>query len=267
MCVAHKQHGISLIEILIGMLVGVIITGGAVSVFNNSLKSSTNNIRVTRLSQDLRAIMDMMIRDLRRAGYVSSDPNLNDNNGDTLNDALINNPFAAMAVENGGTCIVYAYNRDYADDNGSSSPSGKETTPVVDNRERLGFKLDDTAIKMRNSSPALSCASGGTGWQTVTDPDIEITDLRFSLIVQTLNITSMMTDSNHDGVKDGDDNGNAACDAGEACNTCNQGASPRPACLNIRKVIISLSGRTADDHNIAQNLTDEVRIRNDEFVP
>ncbi|MGZ8227415.1 MAG: PilW family protein [Methylococcaceae bacterium] len=263
-----QQKGLTLIEVLIGLLVGAIITAGAISVFGNSVKSSSDNVKITRLNQDLRAMMDIMVREIRRAGYASSDPNLNDSDGDTINDALMNNPFAQVTAVT-SSCLVFMYNRDYNNDNDSGVT---ETIPVVDNDERLGFQLFGNALRMRTSANEASFSScvGSVNntWQTITDPDVEITNLDFDLSETVLNATSMITDeAPDDGIMDGDDNDNKLCDLGEACNTCTlDGAAPEPACLYIRTVSITLTGRLTDDNAVTQTIIEQVRIRNDRYL-
>jgi type IV pilus assembly protein PilW len=119
---------------------------------------------------------------------------------------------------------------------------------------------------MRRASPTISCASGT--WNTLNEPEIEITNVTFTLIETAFNITSMITDANNDGRMDGDDNNNKICDAGEVCRTCViNPVAPSPACNFARAVTISLTGRIKSDTTISQTLTEEVRVRNDQFFP
>lgn len=64
-----KQKGISVVELLIGVLIGLFITGGAFSLFLSHLDSSRRMFLEARLHQDLRAAADIVTRDLRRAGH------------------------------------------------------------------------------------------------------------------------------------------------------------------------------------------------------
>ena len=69
---ALKQNGFSLVELLIGILIGLFIVGGAFSLFLSNLDSSRRLLLEARLNQDLRAAADLVTRDLRRAGYWTS---------------------------------------------------------------------------------------------------------------------------------------------------------------------------------------------------
>jgi type IV pilus assembly protein PilW len=208
--------------------------------------------------------MDIMVQDIRRAGFVTSYPDT------TANFALLqNNPFfdattagatTDIAIYNSNSCIVYSYNRDEEEDNGASSPAGIETPPAVDNDERLGFMLSGVILKMRKYGATNEDCSNGSEWETISEPEVEITGLTFTLAESPLNVTAMS-----DGT--GDANGNGLCDTGETCNTCTRdGTAPDPACLYVRKVTISLSARLRDDNTVTQTITEQVRVRNDKFL-
>ena len=59
----------SLVELLIGITLGLFITGAGITAFVVHLRESRSLIAQSRLMQDLRATTDLITRDLRRAGY------------------------------------------------------------------------------------------------------------------------------------------------------------------------------------------------------
>lgn len=63
------QHGLSLVELMIAVALGLMVLGVVISVFWNTLQSNKKALRMARLVQELRAVTDVMARDLRRAGY------------------------------------------------------------------------------------------------------------------------------------------------------------------------------------------------------
>jgi len=276
--IRKPQAGATLIELLIGMLVGIIVVAGGMSVYVTSVRGQSENIKLARLNQDMRAMMDTMERDIRRAGFVTSDP-------ETNFDSLKSNPFfdssdpnfAELAVYNPGTttgsCIVYSYNMD------------DESPPQVDSNERLGFRLNGKAgeLEMRSGGDTNEDCDDGE-WESFTEPEVEITGLTFTLTEKPLNVSSMRDDDDHNGIvepsdKDGipwgDNNGNGLCDKDEpqvltdpdkSCNFCTRDGSPDPACLYVRYVTIKLEGQLRDDNGVKQTITEQVRIRNDKFL-
>ncbi len=64
---SRRQSGFGLVELMIGLLVGMIVVAAALSLLSTTMASSNDNIKMTRLDQELRQIMTMLTRDLRRA--------------------------------------------------------------------------------------------------------------------------------------------------------------------------------------------------------
>ena len=64
-----RQRGVSLVEMMIGLTVGLIVLSGILGLFSGHLRGNSDLIRTTRLNNELRGTMDMAVRDLRRATY------------------------------------------------------------------------------------------------------------------------------------------------------------------------------------------------------
>jgi len=62
-----SQKGFSLIELMISLVVGLIVSGAAVALVAAIGKSNADTVRATRLTQELRATTEVIARDLRRA--------------------------------------------------------------------------------------------------------------------------------------------------------------------------------------------------------
>lgn len=62
-----RQAGFGLVELMIGMVIAMIILAAASTVFLSSLTSNRDSIRMARLDAELRQVMTMITRDLRRA--------------------------------------------------------------------------------------------------------------------------------------------------------------------------------------------------------
>lgn len=270
----RPQRGTTLIELLVGMVVGLLVATGALGVLLLSLQAQDDNIKLARLNQDLRAMLDVMVRDIRRAGFATDYPetNLTFVEINPFFDSTSANATTDIAVYDydGGNdnCIVYSYNRDLDSE--------------VDTNERLGFRLaSDGDLEIRGWGRTNENCSNWREWETFTEPEVEITALTFNLTTTaSLNVSSMLTDGDGDGCYDGDDQspgtassscksgtyGNGLCDPGEGCNNCTRDGSPDPACILIRKVDIALTGRLRDENSVVQTMSEQVRIRNDLFL-
>jgi Tfp pilus assembly protein PilW len=62
-----RQAGFGLVELLVGMAIGMIILAAASTALLSSLTSNRDSIRMSRLDQELRQVMTMISRDVRRA--------------------------------------------------------------------------------------------------------------------------------------------------------------------------------------------------------
>lgn len=61
------QSGFGLVELMIGVVVGMIVVAAAMGLMTTALSNSNDNIKMARLDQELRQVMTMLSRDLRRA--------------------------------------------------------------------------------------------------------------------------------------------------------------------------------------------------------
>lgn len=68
----RRQSGFGLVELMVGLAVGMIVVVAALSLLTTTMASSNDSIKMTRLDQELRQVMSMLSRDLRRA--TSWDP-------------------------------------------------------------------------------------------------------------------------------------------------------------------------------------------------
>lgn len=64
-----RSRGVSLVEIMVGIVVGLFVLVGLSSVYVNSVRGGRTTTAVNQLSQEMRALMDIMVNDIRRAGY------------------------------------------------------------------------------------------------------------------------------------------------------------------------------------------------------
>ena len=66
---AWRQKGLSLVELLIGVTVGLFVVAAAGMLLSTHLTENRRLLLETQLQQDLRATADIISREIRRAGY------------------------------------------------------------------------------------------------------------------------------------------------------------------------------------------------------
>jgi type IV pilus assembly protein PilW len=138
--------GFSLVELLVGLSVGLVIAAGATAFLATTLREQRAVLLESRLMQDLRTAADVVARDLRRAGYWASAPD-----GAWLPGArtAVANPYAAITPAGAASDAVgFAYSCDAAEND------------VLDGNEQFGFRLRSGAIQMQ---------LGAGNWQALTD--------------------------------------------------------------------------------------------------
>lgn len=63
-----RQRGETLMSLLVGLVVGLVVLGGASLVYLSAARANSTTLQLSRTNQELKAIMDVMVRDIRRAG-------------------------------------------------------------------------------------------------------------------------------------------------------------------------------------------------------
>jgi prepilin peptidase dependent protein B len=243
-CRRSGQRGLSIVELLVGVVVGLFVVGGAVKLMVDNLTNNRRMLVETRVNQDLRAAADLIARDLRRAGYWQNSA------------AGVCSDFACTAVVNQYSPVSYdvgtgVLSYRYAKDSDNSFTAGS----VED------FGVQRAVV---NGVGVIQLRTAGA-WQTITDPGtLDIPSVADLSIVPSASRTVELWD---------------ACPCRSAL-TCTDGqfqlVDPlttvqgifyltRPR-MEIRQYTLVLSGRAVSDNRIRRQITETVRVRNDEVA-
>ncbi len=233
-----KQNGLTLIEIMISLLLGLIVIGGALSIYIASIRGSTDVVNGARLNYDLDSIMQLMVNDIRRAGYW----------GGAITGSSVRNPAGAGCSAGNpftcgtaniqlptASCILYTYD---ADSNGT-----------VDNGEYFGFKLEDGSIKISSADTVdatVDCTASDYRWQTITDENkINISNLTFSdANYKCLNTTTL-----------------ASFDT-PCASVSSADLPPDNNAVETREITITMVGNVKDEGAVNKTLSAIVKVRN-----
>ena len=171
-----KQSGFTLVELMVSSVIGLMVMAGTITFFVNTVQGNSIGLKQVHLNQELRALMDVMVRDIRRAGYSR--------NADGVSTNIYATNQHALNISN-GNCITYSYD-DYQTNN--SNPN------VVQNSDTAGFKLSNNIIKIRKKS---SLCTSNVNWDSISDGEtIKITKLEFKNTNICANISSPLTPVN-----------------------------------------------------------------------
>ena len=185
-----RQHGFSLLELLIATTIGLVVTLGAIDVFSNSTSARQTTQAQSLMNEDAQAALSLLSREIKMAGYkdpasTSSSLGLRGCSGLFQFDANSVND-DKLKCEDGGTSQSNSLVVSYEADEWNTLRS-KRNLPT----DCLGteFKKNPTPAKHRyfidispsSRSPNLYCqGSGGSGY-VLPQPMVDnIEDLKFS---------------------------------------------------------------------------------------
>ena len=144
---ARPQAGVSLVELLIGITIGLFIVGASLTALLMHLRESRTLIAQSRLMQDLRATADLMARDLRRVGYWgAADHGVWQREGMAGAPGTAINPYTAMTTS--ASTVAFRYSRDAVEND------------LVDDNEKFGYRLRNGVLELQ---------LGTSPWQAMTD--------------------------------------------------------------------------------------------------
>ena len=235
-----RQSGFSLVELMVAMVVGLFVAAIVATMYVSIIRANSTTVQLARLNQDLQASLDVMARDIQRAGYVSgAEAALSrDTSGEPVNSTMFNMvnsaTFSAFTVASGaltntqkdlvtsvnGDCILIRY-----DANGNGVIAGDDPPEI------LGYKYNSTNKRIDSgtwASTANQSCTATTGWQVLAGGDghIDITGLKFTVLPVS-------------------------------------GASPS---FRQRSIVVTVSGASSRDANLDISLERTVRLRNDQFI-
>ena len=128
------QSGMTLVELMIALVLGLIVVGGALGLIVSMMKSNNDTIRAARLTQELRAMADIATVEIRRARSLI-DPLANVGEGA---DAFTTCNAITPSQNNSATCLTFAFNCNAADGLG-------EFVSIRQAGEKLVMAKGDTA--------------------------------------------------------------------------------------------------------------------------
>ena len=170
-----QQRGYTLVELMISLTISMVIVLGGVNLYLSVIDTSLTLHESNLLTEEMRAVSEVLVSDVRRAGYWGWDPVTGP--GDVWS-----NPFtagsndlsvSAAAGEAANSCILYTYDLD--------------KDGLVDAAENYGFRLLSNTVQAYTSG-AFSC-TGGT-WTNLTSPELSVTTLTFGLNETCLDVTA-----------------------------------------------------------------------------
>jgi prepilin peptidase dependent protein B len=256
-CKPRAMRGLTLIELMLAILLSTVVVLGGMNLYLSVVQSCADVCERNNLNDELRSLMGLMVRDIRRAGAwgIDVDPDNPANVWDNDN-AVWANPFmteeldlqvGAMTGQPENTCILFAY--DY-----NSDGAVGEMDAFSPFNERFGFRLNGAVLEAYDGGTAFSCDEGS--WVTVNSPLIRVDRLQFVLtetcIYTPLDPENPVDPANPDSLINRE---SVDCELASV-----------EYLQSVRRVAIDLEGSLSDRPEARAILHSSVKVRNDKVV-
>ncbi|HEY8878014.1 MAG TPA: hypothetical protein VIN03_10650 [Roseateles sp.] len=233
--VRAMQRGLGMVELMVGITVGLIVTAGAAVVATRQINEHRRLMLEVQMQQDLRVAADLLQQDLRRAGYRGLPSNgvwePERNAGTVPAKNAASSPYTALSQSDGGVDLLYRYARN------ASGTTTMNTTNVLANNEQFGIRWD------RNNKVLyiqLGVVNGQPNWQPITDPDaVLIVDFVPTIVTQQIPL---------------DDLCDPTCTSAGTCPT-----------QTVRRVDFTIKAASKTDPNVRRTLTVSEKVRADDI--
>lgn len=239
---SRQQAGFSLIELMIGLVAGLIVIGAVLAFTVSSVKANSEFTKSTRLMQELRNVDDYIVDELKRAGYDEAAMDYV-----ASSSATAVSPFSPIYVDTtaGANCVIYAYDREPGTpgtiDLGSGEIRGIRRVSINGvgvievGESKTGVTPDCDGASPDYTSYPVGCNSG-SGWCALSDPKV-------------VNISTFTIDDT------------AVAGASHGGQTIPGSATSMP--LRLREFRIVLTGVLVADSTITRSVNSNVKVRSD----
>lgn len=233
-CADAPRRGLSLVELMVAVALGLLLLASVSTLVLGQLDDQRRLLLEARLGQELRAVVDLIARDLRRAGHWGSAERAlwsPDRPTPDTNPYVGVHPAASASAPTTAAAAGYSYSRDVTEDQLVSGP------------ERFGLRLNANtqALELRLSGNALPPGTGDQ-WQALTDPNL----LRITAwqVQHRVHERSLLDHC--------------------AATTCPTGSSTCPPVWRQHVLQIELEARDVRDTSVRRRLDTRINLRNGE---
>ena len=229
---AGRQNGFTLVEALIGLSLSLIVTTSMVGLMSGSLGTASRIIQMSQLTDELRNVMSMMSRDVRRANYSTNSVYCYSNSecGDPTTGIAIQAGDVAVTTSGGDTCMLFGLDRDW-DGNANNDGGGAFRRDTIVNSGGVTVGV----VEVWTGTTVPSCANSAN-WVAITDPEF-------------VNITEFTVNTD------------------ESFNETIEGTGGAPTItLRTRQVQMAIQGELLLDDTIRRRIEDNVKVRNNLYL-
>jgi prepilin peptidase dependent protein B len=243
MMIRKKQQGFTLVELMVGLAVGLIVIGGSLAMFLSTLQSSNHTLKMSKLNQDLTAVMQLMVNEVRRAGYTaerSSSP-------------------AGLVFDSSDKCFIYSYDERLVRNPPLPLPHPPPTSADI---KKKGFRWVGDVLLMKDDPGTCGGITAETS-DALTDSNSMI--IPDSALVNGVVINGFVINQTIKCIDVDDRPPVEDISPVEKVTAANPSCTKAAPYVTIRDITITITAQSASfaSDNIQSTLTESVRIRND----
>jgi len=254
-----RTGGFTLVELMVGLVVGLIVIGGVISLYLTVVQGSAYTTREARLTQETRITMDFISADIRRAGFSHPERIIvpEDEERLPINWFMEDDRWLSIHDYDGGTanCILVSYDPTFlydVDEDGWDDPdSGNfgDTPPEPPAQYVFGYRSNNGTVEMLTGGLTETTDCDDGTWVELTDPDTtRVTELSFDASGS----SCMKADA--DGDTHGPEYGDTPC--------VSLGSDDGDVFAESARVAVTLEAEHANDDATRVNHSDTVSVRN-----
>jgi len=253
-----SSYGFSIVELMVAMLIGLILISTVMGIYVSTVKNSRDLLSSASLSQELTAVMSILVSDIRRSGYwsgVNNSQRISDNplyliqeKTPKTNSATFRMPYV-INISESQNCISFAYDAD------------NDTGLKIQEKDVFAFRLKNKAIQTLQRVNLINfskngCANNAGSWMNITDSGvISISDLH----IQTIHSQCLNLNTQKQWFIDTDSNRFPCLSKQKGSGLYKSG----DRLIETRLISLQIKAHLATDQTVKKELNQQVRVRND----
>ncbi|WP_169734448.1 PilW family protein [Deefgea rivuli] len=152
-----KQIGLSLIEILVALAIGMLLLSAVLTFYVNNISSIKSTLLMNTLSNETQTAVNLINKEIKRANFTA--------------DSLSAPPTAIIKLASGetnkGNCIIFSYHDKPYTISGTAPALRASGFRLINNTNDIGI------IQLRTSSSgACTDTLTSSNWEDLTDPKV-----------------------------------------------------------------------------------------------
>ena len=240
----------TLIEAMVGVVVGLIVSGAMLAMMGNTLGTSTRTIEMARLSQELRSVLQLVTRDVRRSSYNAEAIRCFSNIDCGSDGTFANGLPGDITINETNDCLMFEMDRNHDGDPTNDPPGGFRLASI----DGIG------RVQMWTGTGETTCNSTHSSWVNVTNPDlIDVQQFEACLKIDS-------SDTKCNGLLPDGTGDPSVPDELSFSDVVEDDGLGKLTLQRTRKLYLRVGAQIINDEAITKTLVDVIRVRNDIII-